>query len=170
MDEKQFESLNVIPFVDIMLVLLTMVLTTATFVAVGKIPIALPQASPMKVEQQKDTTIEITAAGAIHLDGAQLSKEEFEVKLKDSPKDTSFLIRADKATPFQAFVDVADVLKRLAFTKVGVQTQSIGGGAGKTPPPAASELQGVSHQGMNHDGTHAPMATTPSQEPGGPSP
>ena len=125
MDEKPFESLNVIPFVDIMLVLLTMVLTTATFVAVGKIPITLPQASAQKIEKQQETTIEIAAGGSIHFDGAQLSKDELAAKLKDLPKDTVFLIRADKSIPFQAFVDVADVLKRLSFTKVGVQTQSV---------------------------------------------
>lgn len=47
MDDKPFESLNVIPFVDIMLVLLTMVLTTASFIAVGRIPLSLPHAAPM---------------------------------------------------------------------------------------------------------------------------
>ncbi|MDH4982415.1 biopolymer transporter ExbD [Hyphomicrobium sp. D-2] len=140
MDEKPFESLNVIPFVDIMLVLLTMVLTTATFVAVGRIPVTLPQASPTKVEQQTETAIEIAAGGIIHFDGVAVSKEQLEASLKDLPKDTSFLIRADRTVPFQAFIDVADVLKRLAFTKVGVQTQSGGGssagsgaGAGAAP-------------------------------------
>ncbi|MFG1375241.1 biopolymer transporter ExbD, partial [Xanthobacter oligotrophicus] len=67
MDEKPFETMNVIPFVDIMLVLLTMVLTTASFIAVGRIPVSLPQAAPMKVEQQKDAMIEITADGTLHL-------------------------------------------------------------------------------------------------------
>lgn len=126
MDEKQFESLNVIPFVDIMLVLLTMVLTTATFVAVGRIPIALPHASPMKVEQQKEIKIEIAAGGVIHYEDAPLTKDELEARLKDLPKETVFAIRADKSIPFQAFVDVVDVLKRLEFTKVGVETQSVG--------------------------------------------
>lgn len=127
MDEKPFESLNVVPFVDIMLVLLTMVLTTASFIAVGRIPVTLPQASPMKVEKEKVTAIEITAGGGIYIDGILLPKDDLEAKLKDHPKETSFLVRADKTTPFQAFVDVADVLKRLGFTKVGVQTQSVGG-------------------------------------------
>jgi biopolymer transport protein ExbD len=35
MDEKGFESINVIPLVDVMLVLLTIVLTTSTFIAMG---------------------------------------------------------------------------------------------------------------------------------------
>lgn len=126
MDDKPFESLNVIPFVDIMLVLLTMVLTTATFVAVGRIPITLPQASPTKVEKQEVTTIEIAAGGIIHYEGSALGKKELEQRLKDLPKETNFVIRADKTIPFQAFIDVADVLKRGGFAKVGVETQSVG--------------------------------------------
>ena len=42
MDEKGFESINVIPLVDVMLVLLTIVLTTSTFIAMGAIPVQLP--------------------------------------------------------------------------------------------------------------------------------
>lgn len=125
MDEKPFETMNVIPFVDIMLVLLTMVLTTASFIAVGRIPLSLPKASPMKVEQIKDTMIEIDASGTVHLEGAALSVDELKGRLGSLPKDTSILIRADRSIPFQRFVDVADVLKQFAFTKVGVQTQGV---------------------------------------------
>jgi len=145
MDEKPFETMNVIPFVDIMLVLLTMVLTTASFIAVGRIPVSLPQAAPMKVEQQKDTLIEITADGTLHLEGAALSVAELKGRLGAMPKDTSILIRADKAVAFQSFVDVADVLKTLAFTKVGVQTKGVAAGTGAAPGGAAS--QGTPPQG-----------------------
>jgi biopolymer transport protein ExbD len=125
MDEKPFETINVIPFVDIMLVLLTMVLTTANFIATGRIPLALPQASQTKVEKHKDVTIEISATGALAFDSAPVAKDELESRIKALPADTSFLVRADRATPFQNFVDVADILKQLNFSKIAVQTQSM---------------------------------------------
>jgi biopolymer transport protein ExbD len=125
MDERPFETLNVIPFVDIMLVLLTMVLTTANFIATGRIPVALPQASHMQVEKHTDRTIELAATGDLYFANEPVSKEELENRVKGLPPDTSFLIRADRATPFQKFIDVADVLKRLNFTKIAVQTQSV---------------------------------------------
>jgi biopolymer transport protein ExbD len=124
-DEKPFETLNVIPFVDIMLVLLAMVLTTANFITTGRIPMALPQASRSQVEKHQGKTIELTANAGIYLDGAALSKDEFERQLGALPPDTSFLIRADRNLTFQGFIDVADVLKRLKFTKVAIQTQSV---------------------------------------------
>ena len=44
MKHKPMASMNVIPFIDIMLVLLVMVLTTATFIRQGIIPVDLPEA------------------------------------------------------------------------------------------------------------------------------
>ncbi len=127
MDERPFETLNVIPLVDVMLVLLTMVLTTANFVVTGRIPVSLPQASGSKVEKHKDKTIEIVASGDIYLEDAPVAQDAFESALASLPPDTSFLIRADRAVAFQKFVDVADVLKRLNFNKVAIQTKTTTG-------------------------------------------
>jgi len=125
MDERPFETLNVIPLVDVMLVLLTMVLTTANFIATGRIPVSLPQASGSGVEKHQDRTIEIVAAGDIYLDDALVAQDAFEAALALLPPDTSFLIRADRTVAFQRFVDVANVLKRLNFSKVAIQTKTV---------------------------------------------
>jgi biopolymer transport protein ExbD len=125
MDDRPFETLNVIPFVDIMLVLLAMVLTTANFIATGRIPVALPQASHSQGEKQQDKTIELAANGGLYFDGEPVSKDELESQAGKLPPQTSFLIRADRTIAFQRFIDIADVLKRLNFTRVAVQTQSI---------------------------------------------
>lgn len=126
MDEEPFQSLNVIPFVDIMLVLLTIVLTTASFIATGRIPVALPQAaSHSQIEKHQDKTIDLAVDGGIYLDGEQVSKEALEDRAKSLPPQTSFLVRADRALQFQQFIDIADILKRLGFTKVAVQTKNV---------------------------------------------
>ena len=44
MKPKRAEGLNIVPFIDVMLVLLAIVLSVSTFIAQGKIPINLPQA------------------------------------------------------------------------------------------------------------------------------
>lgn len=124
MDEKPFETINVVPFIDVMLVLLTMVLTTASFVATGRIPVALPQAGHAQAEKRKDKTIDLLADGSIHLDAESVSKEELERRLGGVPPDTQLLVRADRAIVFQTFIDLADLLKRLNFTKVSLQTRA----------------------------------------------
>jgi biopolymer transport protein ExbD len=90
-DEEPIATLNVIPFVDIMLVLLTVVLTTANFITTGRIPVSLPQASRSHVEKHQDKTIELTVNGDIHLDGALVSKADLKNQLQALPADTSFL-------------------------------------------------------------------------------
>jgi biopolymer transport protein ExbD len=124
MNEKPFESINVIPFIDIMLVLLTMVLTTANFIVTGRISVALPQASPTHVEKRQDKMIELTADGTIYFDNAPVALGVLENTVRELPPDTSFLIRADRNLAFQKFIDIADMLKRLDFNKVAVQTRS----------------------------------------------
>ena len=59
MDESGFESINIIPLVDVMLVLLTIVLMTSTFIAVGAIPVELPKAESSTSAALQTTTVEI---------------------------------------------------------------------------------------------------------------
>jgi biopolymer transport protein ExbD len=131
MDEKPFESLNVVPFIDVMLVLLTMVLTTANFIATGRIPVSLPQASRVDVDKRDEKIIEIAADGALSFDSARITLDALQEKVASLPQQTSFLIRADRAVGFQSFVDVADLLEQRHFSKVAVQTR----GAKKAAAP-----------------------------------
>lgn len=124
MNDEPIDTLNVIPFVDIMLVLLTIVLTTASFIATGRIPVALPQTAHAETGKQQDKTIELTVGGGIYFEGEQVTKDTLGEKAKGLPPETSFLIRADRAIAFQQFVDVTDVLKQFKFTKVAIQTQN----------------------------------------------
>jgi biopolymer transport protein ExbD len=123
MDEKPFESMNVIPFVDIMLVLLTIVLTTSSFIASGRIPVHLPQASKNIAEADKVVTLELTLNGDTYFGGKAVTPDELRAALSPLKRDTSFLIRADRDISLQRFIDVADVLKQMGFTRVAVQTK-----------------------------------------------
>ncbi len=123
MDDKPFENMNMIPFIDIMLVLLTIVLTTSSFIASGKIPVNLPQASSSVPDKEKHKAIEIDAQGQIYLEGKALTPEALKAEIAPLDKQTAFVLRADKEVRLQRFVDVADVLKQLGFAKVAVQTE-----------------------------------------------
>jgi biopolymer transport protein ExbD len=125
MDEKEFDYINVIPLVDVMLVLLTIVLTTSTFIATGAIRVELPQASKSPAEILKTQTIEIDAGGNVYLNGRLAALDELKGSLQATPKETPLLIRADRNIRLQAFVDVLDVVKNLEFKRVSLQTQEM---------------------------------------------
>lgn len=124
MEENGFDSINVIPLVDVMLVLLTIVLTTSTFIAVGAIPVELPKAQNSSPETLRITTIEINSQGEIYLNAEPSSFDTMKNRLEKIQRSQPILIRADKSIALQIFVDVMDVVKGLGFRKVSLQTES----------------------------------------------
>jgi biopolymer transport protein ExbD len=125
MDDKGFDSINVIPFVDVMLVLLTIVLTTTTFVAVGAIPVELPKAQNSSTETVKAITIEIDKKGSIYLDKVPSNILQLQQSLAQLERSQPILIRADRNIALQIFVNVMDIVKGLGFSKVSLQTESM---------------------------------------------
>ncbi len=123
MDEKEFDYINVIPLVDVMLVLLTIVLTTSTFIATGVIPVELPRASKNQAEILKTQTIEINRQGEIFLNARPVLLGELRETMENVGREMPVLIRADRSLALQLFVDVIDVVKNLGFRKVSLQTE-----------------------------------------------
>jgi biopolymer transport protein ExbD len=125
MEDNGFDTINVIPLVDVMLVLLTIVLTTTTFIAVGAIPVELPKAQNSSAEMIKAITIEIDKEGTIFLDQAPQNIVQLEQSLAQLERSQSILIRADRDIALQIFVNVMDIVKALGFSKVSLQTESV---------------------------------------------
>jgi biopolymer transport protein ExbD len=125
MEEKEFDYINMIPFIDVMLVLLTIVLMTSTFVAGGIIPVELPKVVAEHEKTMKSNIVEIDNTGVIYYQGKQVTLPDLRQKVVSIPRDASFLIRADKNIPLQNFVEVIDVIKTLGFKKISLQTEQI---------------------------------------------
>lgn len=123
MEDKEFSSINVIPLVDIMLVLLTIVLITATFVVQGAIPVNLPKASQKHQETLKSVEIVITKEGYTFFEGRQVSLKELESILKSLDPSTRISIAGDKESTLQSLVSLLDLLKRYGFEKVSIRTE-----------------------------------------------
>ena len=123
MDDKPIDGLNMIPFIDIMLVLLTIVLTTSSFIASGRIPVQLPQATGSTAEQSELVVIEIDEQGVVYHQGVRVGLEGLRGRIGKLDPDSGFLLRADKRVQLQKFIDVADLLKQLGFSRVAVQTE-----------------------------------------------
>jgi len=122
MDEQGFTGINVIPFIDIMLVLLTIVLTTATFIAGGTIPVHLPKAE-ISTADGRGLTVEIDQAGTVYFSGQACGPEALRQALTAEDRTTPLLIRADRAVALQSFVDVLGLVRELGFTKMSLQTE-----------------------------------------------
>jgi biopolymer transport protein ExbD len=123
MEDKTFDAINVIPFIDIMLVLLVIVLTTSTFIARGAIPVDLPQAGAGETETIKSQTVDIDRNGRIFFNAREVQIAGLISSLADLPREMPILIRADRTLPLQGFVEVMEAIKNAGFRRVSLQTE-----------------------------------------------
>jgi len=120
---KKFDQINVIPFIDIMLVLLAIVLTTATFIAQGRIPLNLPQAQHAAAAQNdKPMEISIDAERKLYLDTALVHLMELDQRLGQVGVDQPIVLRVDASVPFSDFVGVLDVLNKFHLRNLSIVT------------------------------------------------
>jgi len=121
---KKFDEINVIPFIDIMLVLLVMVLTTATFIKQGVIPVELPEAkASQKNDIQKEITVYVNAQGEMFFEKEKVDTKQLELKLSQISKEQTVILKSDKESRFQDFVSVMDILKRLNHQQLYIVTK-----------------------------------------------
>ena len=121
---KRFDQINVIPFIDIMLVLLVMVLTTATFIKYGLIKVELPKASQAQSKRlPKEIKVFIKADSKLYVNEKQISPSELKNELSAIDKDDVVVLHSDKAARFESFVFVMDILKGLKHTKMYIVTK-----------------------------------------------
>ncbi len=121
---KKFDSINVIPFIDIMLVLLVMVLTTATFIKQGIIPVDLPKAQKSEAaKESQEVHIGVTKGGKLFFEKKELSSAELETALSKIDRSQTVVLASDKEAQFQDFVTVMDILKKLGHEQLYIQTK-----------------------------------------------
>jgi len=124
MRRERFDKMNVVPFIDIVLVLLVIVLATATFVTNQTIKVDLPSASAKKNEEIKSVHIAIDKEGKYFYNKEPLSLELIEERLmKLDPKKDLVSLHMDKESAFQYFVSIIDILKTKGFENISIVTK-----------------------------------------------
>ena len=124
MRRERFDKMNVVPFIDIVLVLLVIVLATATFVKNSTIKVDLPSASSKKAEEKKSIVIVIDKEGKYFYDKEALSFDALKAKLGTlDPKKDIVSLHTDRLTPFDYFVKVIDVMKARGFENISIVTK-----------------------------------------------
>jgi biopolymer transport protein ExbD len=124
MRRERFDKMNVVPFIDIVLVLLVIVLATATFVTNQTIKVDLPSASSKKSEEKKSIHIAIDKEGKYFYNKEALSLELIEKRLmKLDPKKDLVSLHTDKESAFQHFVKIIDILKTKGFENISIITK-----------------------------------------------
>jgi biopolymer transport protein ExbD len=123
--QAKFDTINVVPFIDIMLVLLVIVLTTASFIQTGLIKLDLPtSSSEVEEKPKKELRISIKKNGDIYFNKAKIPHNDVEKELLTHSKKEPIHLYSDKNATFQNFVFILDILKKNEYENLGIVTKN----------------------------------------------
>jgi len=133
---REDPEINLINFIDVLLVLLIFFMVTTTFQQEGRVKVQLPQASetPLPRGTREPLVITVTADGGYRVNEHTLINASPETLraalLKEAGADRGpITIRADARTTHQAVVTAMDVAGRLGFSQLNIATVH------QEPPP-----------------------------------
>lgn len=125
--KKLMSEINVVPYIDVMLVLLVIFMITAPLLSQG-VKVDLPQAAARPVDSQDNETLVVTVDrdGKYFLDDRRISGDELSRKvgkiLRLRPQ-TPVLIRGDRQSNYGEVVKAMTLLQAAGAPSVGLLTE-----------------------------------------------
>ena len=120
-------EINMVPFIDVMLVLLVIFMITAPVLQSG-IQVNLPKTRTVKQVKQARVVITIDRAQRVYLNDTPINIHQLGAKVKaelTDPAHQPVYIRCDEAVPFGSFATVTDQLERSGIQNISVVTVPI---------------------------------------------
>jgi biopolymer transport protein TolR len=129
-------EINVIPLVDVVLVLLVIFMVTAPMLYRG-MDINLPKSATNTIKPEMRTVLTIERDQRLYLDKDPVGVGQLEQKLKLlklQHRDVSLYLRADREVPYGVVVQVMDGVKKAGIEKIGMVTEPVGAERVSAPP------------------------------------
>lgn len=131
---RPMSDINVVPYIDVMLVLLVIFMVTAPLLTQG-VAVDLPQASaaPVDTKDIDPLIVGIKADGSYHLSIEQNQEVDLQQMLimvaavmRQRP-DTPVLVKGDRNVPYGHVVEAMAHLQQAGVPKVGLMTEPVPG-------------------------------------------
>ena len=124
--QTALSEINMVPFIDVVLVLLIIFMITAPILQSG-IEVDVPKTHTVKEITQQRLVVTMDKNQLIYLGNDPINIHQLADKIKKqskSQKDVIFL-RADETVPFGAFCSVIDTLRQSGISNISIVTQPI---------------------------------------------
>jgi biopolymer transport protein ExbD len=122
--DEILSDINVIPLVDISLVLLLIFMVTANYIVSSSLTVDIAQATHAKAVEQTDVvSISVSREGLVYLENELVTTRELKSKMQAkyaSNPDLSVILSADKYVDFKDVVRILDYLSELGITKLNI--------------------------------------------------
>lgn len=127
-DDDLITDINVTPLVDVVLVLLIILMVTATAIVSKTLPVELPNAATAESTPATPRTLGITidGDGELFLDREPVSLAELEREVRAAraeDEDVRAILAADGSIRHARVVQIIDLLRRLEVTKFAINVR-----------------------------------------------
>ncbi len=127
---KEDPEINLIPLIDIALLLVIFFMLSSTFLEEGRLKIELPQASLAPTGRQKSDPliVSVSQSGSYRVNDRELVNSSRDtlraaiVEIAGADRDKPVTVRADGRATHQSVVSAMDVLGKLGFVKINIAT------------------------------------------------
>ncbi len=113
-EDDVIAQINIIPFVDIVLVLLIIFMVTSTAIVRAAIQVDLPKAANSGESVAVTVNLVVTKDSELFLDGDLVNRQEAETRIKEKvskDKDLQAVISADRSLAYGDVVSIIDFVK-----------------------------------------------------------
>ena len=122
-------EINLIPFIDVLLVILIFLMLTTTYSKFTELQVTLPTANAdASRDRPKEIVVAVAADGRYAVNKQPLEQRDVEsvarVLRGVAAKDSILIISADATAPVQAVVTVMDAARREGLTQITFAAQS----------------------------------------------
>lgn len=117
-------DINMIPFIDVSLVLLLIFMIMTPLMVRSQLKINLPSTkdSQQDITRKETIQVQVDRTGTAYLSGMPVAPDLLESRLRQLLKDPNqpVVVEADKDVPFQHVITVMDAAKRIGALKLAV--------------------------------------------------
>jgi biopolymer transport protein TolR len=124
--QTSLSDINMVPFIDVVLVLLIIFMITAPILQSG-IEVDLPKTHTVKEVTEQKIVVTMDKNQLIYLGSQAVNIHQLADKIKKQAKHENDVVylRADETVPFGAFCTVIDALRVSGITNISIVTQPI---------------------------------------------
>jgi len=124
--QSTLADINMVPFIDVVLVLLIIFMITAPILQSG-IEVDVPKTRTVKEINQERLVVTLDKAQRVYLGNEPVNIHQLGAKIKaqlKNPQEGIFL-RCDETVPFGAFAAVIDALRQSGVSNISIVTEPI---------------------------------------------
>jgi biopolymer transport protein ExbD len=122
-DDEIISAINVTPLVDVVLVLLIILMVTASYIVSKSIPMDLPQASQSEGTPPRTITVSINAEGQLFIDADPVDRNELRRRVRayrEGNEEARAVIAADGSVTHAQVVRIIDLLRQERVTRFAI--------------------------------------------------